>query len=64
MAQLDLYWTRKLDTQWRMRVSVANALGRGQQTGSAWRGADGSAVYRMLTWEGMASLRIGLERTL
>ena len=64
VAQLDLYWTRKLDTQWRMRVSVANALGRGQQTGNAWRGADGSAVYRVLTWEGMASLRIGLERTL
>lgn len=64
VAQLDLYWTRKFDAQWRMRVSVANALGRGRQTGTAWRDANGSIVTRVLTWEGMASLRIGLERTL
>jgi outer membrane receptor for ferrienterochelin and colicin len=61
---LDLYWTRKLDAQWRARVSVANALGKDRQTGTLYRDADGSAVNRMLTWEGMASVRVGLERTL
>jgi outer membrane cobalamin receptor len=61
---LDLYWTRKLDAQWRARVSVANALGRNRQTGSSYRGADGTFVSRVLSWEGMAGIRIGLERTL
>jgi outer membrane receptor for ferrienterochelin and colicin len=63
-ALLDLYWTRKLDAQWRARVSVANALGQDRHTGTLYRGADGSAVTRMLAWEGMASIRIGLERVL
>lgn len=61
---LDLYWTRKLDAQWRARVSVANALGRDRQTGTVYRDAGGTVVRRLLTWEGMASLRIGLERAL
>jgi outer membrane receptor for ferrienterochelin and colicins len=63
-ALLDLYWTRKLDAQWRARVSVANALGQDLHTGTRYRGADGSTVTRMLAWEGMASIRIGLERVL
>ena len=64
VALLDLYWTRKLDAQWRARVSVANALGRSNQTGTAYRGPDGTVVKQVLTWDGMASVRIGLERTL
>ena len=64
VAQLDLYWTRKFDAQWRARVSVANALGRSRQTGTSYRALDGSVVTRVLTWEGMASIRIGIERTL
>ncbi len=63
-AQLDLYWTRKLDGQWRARVSVANALGRSLQAGTVYRASDGTVVTRMQAWEGMASIRIGLERTL
>jgi outer membrane receptor for ferrienterochelin and colicin len=63
-ALLDLYWTRKLDAQWRARVSVANALGRDRQTGTLYRGADGTVARRVLTWEGMAGIRIGLERAL
>jgi outer membrane receptor for ferrienterochelin and colicin len=63
-ALLDLYWTRKLDAQWRARVSVANALGRDRQTGTLYRDAGGTVVRRVLTWQGMASLRIGLERAL
>ncbi|MFC5460330.1 TonB-dependent receptor plug domain-containing protein [Massilia niabensis] len=64
MALLDLYWTRKLDTQWRMRVSVANALGGNRTTGTRWRDADGAEVIRVLTWEMPASIRFGLERAL
>ncbi|MGJ9418341.1 hypothetical protein ACHAC9_11335 [Massilia sp. CMS3.1] len=45
-------------------MSVANALGRSQQTGRAYRAPDGSVVTRVLTWEGMASIRIGIERAL
>jgi len=63
-ALLDLYWTRKLDTQWRARVSVANALQRGRQDSTAYRAPDGMVVTRVLTWDGMASIRVGLERTL
>jgi outer membrane receptor for ferrienterochelin and colicin len=64
MALLDLYWTRKLDTQWRVRVSVANALGETRRAGTVYHGADGSTVTRALAWDGMASVRIGLERAL
>ena len=63
-ALLDLYWTRKLDAQWRARVSVANALGRGRRASTTYRGPDGTVVTRALGWDGMASIRIGLERTL
>jgi outer membrane receptor for ferrienterochelin and colicin len=63
-ALLDLYWTRKLDAGWRARVSVDYALGRSRQTGATYRDADGSTVTRMLAWEGMASIRIGLEHAL
>lgn len=64
VALLDLYWTRKLDARWRARVSVTNALGRHTRTGTTYRGADGSVVRRMLDWDGMAGIRIGLERSL
>ncbi|KQQ87138.1 hypothetical protein ASF77_16170 [Massilia sp. Leaf139] len=64
VALLDLYWTRKLDAGWRMRIGVANALGRGQRSGTAWRDSGGNAVTRMLDWEGMASIRVGIERAL
>jgi outer membrane receptor for ferrienterochelin and colicin len=64
LAQLDLYWTRKLDAHWRARVSVANALGRSQQAGTAYRAPDGSVATRVRTWEGMAGIRIGLEHAL
>jgi outer membrane receptor for ferrienterochelin and colicin len=64
VALLDLYWTRKFDAQWRARLSVANALGRNTETGTIYRGPDGTVVSRMLSWDGMASIRIGLERTL
>ncbi|MFC5477749.1 TonB-dependent receptor plug domain-containing protein [Massilia suwonensis] len=63
-ASLDFYWTRKLDHQWRLRASVANALGRKQRGGTVYRAADGSVVTRSLAWDGMASLRVGLERAL
>jgi outer membrane receptor protein involved in Fe transport len=63
-ALLDLYWTRKFDAQWRARVSVANALHRGRQASTTYRDADGTVVTRALSWDGMASIRIGLERTL
>lgn len=63
-ALLDLYWTRTFDAQWRARVSVANALHRGRQASTTYRDADGSVVTRALSWEGMASIRVGLERTL
>jgi outer membrane receptor for ferrienterochelin and colicin len=63
-ALLDLYWTCKLDAQWRARVSVANALGRDRQSGTLYRAADGTAARRVLTWEGMAGIRIGVERAL
>lgn len=64
VALLDLYWTRKLDAHWRARLSVANALGRSQHTGTAYRAPDGSVATRVLSWEGMAGMRIGLERAL
>jgi outer membrane receptor for ferrienterochelin and colicins len=64
MALLDLYWTRKFDAQWRVRVSVANALGEPRRAGTVYHGADGSTVTRALAWDGMASVRIGLERAL
>jgi len=63
-ALLDLYWTRKFDAQWRARVSVANALHRPRQASTTYRDADGTVVTRSLSWDGMASIRIGLERTL
>ena len=63
-ALLDLYWTRKFDAQWRARVSVANALGRDRRSGTTYRAADGTTVSRVLTSEGMASIRIGVERAL
>ena len=63
-ALLDLYWTRKFDAQWRARVSVANALHRPRQASTTYQDADGSVVTRALRWDGMASIRIGLERTL
>ncbi len=63
-ALLDLYWTRKFDAQWRARVSVANALHRPRQASTTYRDADGTVVTRALSWDGMASIRIGLERTL
>jgi outer membrane receptor for ferrienterochelin and colicins len=64
MALLDLYWTRKLDAQWRLRVSAANALGATRRAGTVYRGADGSTVTRALAWDGMASVRVALERAL
>lgn len=63
-ALLDLYWTRKLDAQWRARVSVANALGRDRRSGTTYRDADGTKFSRVLASEGMASIRVGLERAL
>ena len=63
-ALLDLYWTRKFDAQWRARVSVANALHRGRQASTTYRDSDGTVVTRALSWDGMASIRVGLERTL
>ncbi|MET0981760.1 MAG: TonB-dependent receptor [Telluria sp.] len=64
MALLDVYWTRKLDAQWRARVSVANALGGSRKTGTRWQGTDGAEVIRVLIWEMPASIRFGLERAL
>ncbi|MBD8532428.1 MULTISPECIES: TonB-dependent siderophore receptor [unclassified Massilia] len=64
LALLDLYWTRKLDAQWRVRVSVVNALGQVRRAGTVYLGADGSSVTRALAWDGMASMRLGLERAL
>jgi outer membrane receptor for ferrienterochelin and colicin len=61
---LDLYWTRKLDAQWRLRASVANALGSKERGGTMYRAADGTVVTRAQAWGGMASLRVGLERAL
>lgn len=65
-ALLDLYWTRKFDPQWRLRVSVANALQRGRETSTTYRGeaGAGAVVTRALHWDDVASVRIGLERTL
>lgn len=63
-ALLDLYWTRKFDPQWRLRVSVANALQRGRETSTTYRDAGGAVVTRALHWDDVASVRIGLERTL
>ena len=63
-AQFDLYWTRKLDAGWRLRASVANALGRKERMGTMYRDADGTVVTRALAWGGMASLRLGLERAM
>ncbi|THC41588.1 TonB-dependent siderophore receptor [Massilia sp. Mn16-1_5] len=63
-APLDLYWTRKLDAGWRLRASVANALGSKQRAGTIYRDADGTIVTRAQAWGGMASLRVGFERAL
>lgn len=64
LALLDLYWTRKLDAQWRVRLSVANALGQARRAGTVYYAADGSTVTRALAWDGMASMRLGLEHVL
>jgi outer membrane receptor for ferrienterochelin and colicins len=63
-ALWDLYWTRKFARNWRLRLSAANLLGKGQQTDVAYRDADGRETARRQRSEAWPSLRFALERGL
>ncbi|QNA90741.1 TonB-dependent receptor [Massilia sp. Dwa41.01b] len=63
-ALLDAYWLSTVGAGWRLRLSVANALGRDGRSASRYRDADGGTIRRAVTADGVATLRAALERNL